>query len=71
MHVMIYKTSQLLQYKIWKTWALWKHYVRRKKKTLASAIIQKNLFANHVIFADVLVKIRKVWLDFQKKSILG
>jgi hypothetical protein len=52
------------QYKIWKGWAIWKHFVRRKKKKLYLASIEKLLFLSNPLLAKVLLQIQTVPTKF-------
>jgi hypothetical protein len=52
--------TMFLQYKIWKGWAIWKHFVRRKKKKLYLASVEKLLFLSNPLLAKVLLQIQTV-----------
>ncbi len=57
----------VFQYKIWKGWAIWKHFVRRKKKKLYMASIEKLLFLSNPLLAKVLLQIQMVPTKFISK----
>jgi hypothetical protein len=66
-YLMMQDFALFFQYKIWKGWAIWKHFVRRKKKKLYLASIEKLLFLSNPLLAKVLLQIQTVPTKFISK----